>query len=110
MSVADEHAVMLYVGTQQHAQETYAYARTVLNCATANPDGKPRALIIGGGIANFTDVAATFKGIIQVCRVVPPACSTSAGQRSTFLRTHDLHANANHRPSRSRRTTYGAPT
>ncbi len=47
-------------------QETYAYAKTVLTCATANPDGKSRALIIGGGIANFTDVAATFKGIIQV--------------------------------------------
>ena len=27
--------------------------------------GKPRALVVGGGIANFTDVAATFKGIIQ---------------------------------------------
>jgi len=23
-------------------------------------------LLVGGGIANFTDVAATFKGIIQV--------------------------------------------
>jgi ATP citrate (pro-S)-lyase len=27
------------------------------------PDGK--ILIIGGGIANFTDVAATFKGVIR---------------------------------------------
>lgn len=33
----------------------------VLDCATANLDGRGRALIIGGGIANFTDVAATFK-------------------------------------------------
>lgn len=49
-------------------QETYLYARTVLDCATANPDGKGRALIVGGGVANFTDVAATFKGIIQVRR------------------------------------------
>lgn len=47
-------------------QETYLYARTLLDCATANPDGKGRALICGGGIANFTDVAATFKGIITV--------------------------------------------
>jgi ATP citrate (pro-S)-lyase len=46
-------------------QETYLFARTLLDCATANPDGRGRALIIGGGIANFTDVAATFKGIIQ---------------------------------------------
>lgn len=49
-------------------QETYLYARTLLDCATANPDGRGRALIVGGGIANFTDVAATFKGIIQAIR------------------------------------------
>ena len=42
------------------------YARTLLDCATANADGRARALVVGGGIANFTDVAATFKGIIQV--------------------------------------------
>ena len=47
-------------------QETYLYARTLLDCATANADGRARALVVGGGIANFTDVAATFKGIIQV--------------------------------------------
>lgn len=47
-------------------QETYAYAKTLLDVATANPDGRTRALLVGGGIANFTDVAATFKGIIQV--------------------------------------------
>lgn len=34
--------------------ETYAYAKTVLECVTANPDGRGRALLIGGGIANFT--------------------------------------------------------
>jgi lauroyl/myristoyl acyltransferase len=49
------------------AQETYAYAKTLLDVATTNADGRPRALLVGGGIANFTDVAATFKGIIQVC-------------------------------------------
>lgn len=48
--------------------ETYAYAKTVLECATGNPDGRGRALLIGGGIANFTDVAATFKGIISAIR------------------------------------------
>eukprot|EP00798_Chlamydomonas_sp_ICE-L_P031217 gene31217-6366_t len=31
-------------------------------------DGRPRALLIGGGIANFTDVAATFKGIISALK------------------------------------------
>lgn len=37
-------------------------------CATADPDGLKRALLIGGGIANFTDVAATFNGIIRALR------------------------------------------
>lgn len=39
-----------------------------LQCATADPDGRKRALLIGGGIANFTDVAATFSGIIRALR------------------------------------------
>ena len=44
-------------------QETYEYAKTIfsLMTKTKHPDGK--ILIIGGGIANFTDVAATFTGI-----------------------------------------------
>ncbi|CAA7029605.1 unnamed protein product [Microthlaspi erraticum] len=48
--------------------EVLQYARVVIDCATANPDGKTRALVIGGGIANFTDVAATFNGIIRALR------------------------------------------
>lgn len=40
----------------------------LLQCATADPDGRKRALLIGGGIANFTDVAATFSGIIRALR------------------------------------------
>ncbi|KAG5625908.1 hypothetical protein H5410_011126 [Solanum commersonii] len=49
-------------------EEVLQYARVVLDCATANPDGRKRALIVGGGIANFTDVAATFNGIIRALR------------------------------------------
>ncbi|XP_031499000.1 ATP-citrate synthase alpha chain protein 2 isoform X1 [Nymphaea colorata] len=49
-------------------EEVLQYARVVLDCATADPDGRKRALIIGGGIANFTDVAATFNGIIRALR------------------------------------------
>lgn len=48
-----------------NAQETYQYAKTLLSCATSNVDGRKRALLVGGGIANFTDVAATFKGIVR---------------------------------------------
>ncbi|CAI5458737.1 unnamed protein product [Closterium sp. Yama58-4] len=49
-------------------EETLQYARILIDCATANPDGRPRALLIGGGIANFTDVAKTFSGIIRALR------------------------------------------
>ncbi|KAK2727044.1 hypothetical protein QYM36_007785, partial [Artemia franciscana] len=46
-------------------QQTYEYAKTILGLMTQekHPDGK--VLIIGGGIANFTNVAATFKGITK---------------------------------------------
>ena len=46
-----------------------------LQCATANPDGQKRALVIGGGIANFTDVAATFSGIIRALKEKVSLCS-----------------------------------
>lgn len=44
---------------------TYKYARTVLDLITREKDPKGKVLIIGGGIANFTDVANTFKGIVR---------------------------------------------
>lgn len=42
-------------------QQTHEYAKTLLSLMVRekHPDGK--ILIIGGGIANFTNVAATFK-------------------------------------------------
>lgn len=48
--------------------ETYEYAKTVLDLMTRtkHPDGK--VLLIGGGIANFTDVAKTFTGIIKALK------------------------------------------
>ncbi|KAE8661520.1 ATP-citrate synthase alpha chain protein 2 [Hibiscus syriacus] len=39
-----------------------------LQCATAEPNGRERALVIGGGITNFTDVGATFNGIIRALK------------------------------------------
>jgi len=44
---------------------TYQYAKTVLDLMTREKDPKGKFLIVGGGIANFTDVAKTFTGIIQ---------------------------------------------
>jgi len=44
---------------------TYEYAKTLIDLMTRDKEAKDRILLIGGGIANFTDVAATFTGIIQ---------------------------------------------
>jgi ATP citrate (pro-S)-lyase len=49
-------------------EETYLFARAILELATSEPDGRPRCILIGGGIANFTDVAATFTGIVQALK------------------------------------------
>jgi len=47
--------------------ETKFYAETILDLMTRekDPQGREKILIIGGAIANFTDVAKTFTGIIQ---------------------------------------------
>ncbi len=47
--------------------ETQFYAETILDLMTRtkDPKGRDKVLIIGGAIANFTDVAATFTGIIK---------------------------------------------
>ncbi len=47
---------------------TYLYAKTVLELMTRKPNPKGKFLIVGGGIANFTDVAKTFTGIIRALR------------------------------------------
>jgi ATP citrate (pro-S)-lyase len=61
-----------YSGAPTETQ-TFNYARTVLDLmlrAPQHPDGK--VLFIGGGIANFTNVATTFKGVIRALREVAP--------------------------------------
>ncbi|GBF66283.1 ATP-citrate synthase subunit [Trichophyton mentagrophytes] len=61
-----------YSGAPTETQ-TYNYARTVLDLmlrAPLRPEGK--VLFIGGGIANFTNVATTFKGVIRALREVAP--------------------------------------
>jgi ATP citrate (pro-S)-lyase len=61
-----------YSGAPTETQ-TYNYAKTVLDLmlrAPMHPDGK--VLFIGGGIANFTNVASTFKGVIRAIREVAP--------------------------------------
>ncbi|CAL8081304.1 unnamed protein product [Calicophoron daubneyi] len=54
-----------YSGAPSEGQ-TYEYAKTILSLMTRgepHPEGK--ILLIGGGIANFTNVAATFKGVVR---------------------------------------------
>ena len=58
-----------YSGAPTESQ-TYHYARTVLDLMLRAPmSDKGKVLFIGGGIANFTNVASTFKGVIRALRV-----------------------------------------
>ncbi|ORX95628.1 ATP-citrate synthase [Basidiobolus meristosporus CBS 931.73] len=58
-----------YSGAPTETQ-TYEYAKIILDLMTRgekpHPEGK--VLIVGGGIANFTNVATTFKGIIRALK------------------------------------------
>lgn len=57
-----------YSGAPTESQ-TYHYARTVLDLMVRAPlSEKNKVLFIGGGIANFTNVASTFKGVIRALR------------------------------------------
>jgi len=53
--------------SQEH---TEIYAQTIIDLITEKPDpqGRPKILIIGGGIANFTDVKKTFAGIVTAIK------------------------------------------
>ncbi|OJT09205.1 ATP-citrate synthase [Trametes pubescens] len=57
-----------YSGAPSEGQ-TYEYAKTIIDLMTrGTPRAEGKILIIGGGIANFTNVAATFKGIIRALK------------------------------------------
>jgi len=46
-----------------NTEETYYYTRTILDLMTRHKNPRGKVLLIGGAIANFTDVAKTFKGV-----------------------------------------------
>ena len=48
-------------------EDTYEYTKVILDLMTREKDreGREKYLLVGGGIANFTDVAKTFTGIIR---------------------------------------------
>ena len=52
-------------------EETYLYAKEVLSLMLSS-SAKKKALVIAGGVANFTDVKATFAGIIDALSEVAP--------------------------------------
>lgn len=57
-----------YSGAPSEGQ-TYEYAKTIIDLMTrGEPHKDGKVLIIGGGAANFSDVAATFKGIIRALK------------------------------------------
>ncbi|BBN69119.1 ATP-citrate lyase A-2, partial [Prunus dulcis] len=64
----------------------YSGAPNEEECATSDPDGRKRALVIGGGIANFTDVAATFNGIIRALKEKPQGCISMSGGGPNYQR------------------------
>lgn len=49
-------------------EHTFEYAKTLIQLMTRVKDPQGKIFIIGGGIANFTDVAATFTGLINAIR------------------------------------------
>ncbi|MBI1968273.1 ATPase [Candidatus Woesearchaeota archaeon] len=64
----DEIANYGEYGGNPTEEESYHYAQAILDlmARTPHPDGK--VLLIGGAIANFTDVEKTFRGIVRAIR------------------------------------------
>jgi ATP-citrate lyase beta-subunit len=67
LGFADELANYGEYSGNPSTEFTYKYAKTILDLFTRerDPEGRPKILIVGGGIANFTDVANTLTGIVQ---------------------------------------------
>jgi len=51
-----------------NTEETYHYTRTILDLMTRERHPRGKVLLIGGAIANFTDVANTFKGVVMALK------------------------------------------
>ena len=49
-------------------EHTFEYAKTLIGLMTKEKDPNGKIFIIGGSIANFTDVAATFAGLIKAIK------------------------------------------
>ncbi|HOT06519.1 MAG TPA: ATP citrate lyase citrate-binding domain-containing protein [Methanotrichaceae archaeon] len=51
-----------------NTEDTYRYTCTILDLMTRSRHPQGKILLIGGAIANFTDVASTFKGIVMAIK------------------------------------------
>merc|ERR1719487_1149170 len=49
-------------------EETFLYARTLIQLMVRYKSEKPKYFFVGGGIANFTDVPQTFTGLIKAIK------------------------------------------
>lgn len=47
------------------SEDVYSYAKIIIDQLLLAKNNQPKAIIIAGGVANFTDVAATFHGLIH---------------------------------------------
>ncbi len=65
-------------------EESYQYAKTILDLMTRELHPPGKILIIGGAIANFTDVEKTFTGVIKALREYQE--ELRAGKVSIFVR------------------------
>lgn len=72
LGAADELANYGEYSGAPSEQQTYEYAKTILSLMTKKKRAEGKVLIIGGGIANFTNVAATFKGIVKALQEYQP--------------------------------------
>ena len=70
LGLADELANYGEYSGNPSQEHTQIYAQTIIDLITEKPDaqGREKYIIIGGGIANFTDVKATFKGIVAAIK------------------------------------------
>lgn len=46
-------------------EDVYSYTKIILKQILLSKNKKPKAIIVAGGVANFTDVAKTFRGLIK---------------------------------------------
>ena len=55
---------MQNIAVVQPKEETYIFAKNIISLCLRSP-ARNKKIYIAGGVANFTDIRATFKGVIK---------------------------------------------